>query len=97
MMRLDVDAALREVRGKTMAEIDRATAATWAARAAAYKILAERADAAGGESCELWAGYDDARHEALEHAGTSDPSGRTVKEAARAIERAVADAARRRR
>jgi len=93
-MKLDVKCAEREIAGKSPARIDLDTAATWAARAVVYRRAAERADAAGGGagnntrngSCELWAGYDDARHEALEHAGTGDESGRSVKAVAQAID-----------
>ena len=93
-MRLDVKRAEREIASKTQARIDRDTAATWAARAVAYRRAAERADAAGRSSCKLWKGYDDARHEAIEHAGSADESGRTVKAVVQAID---AGARRRRR
>lgn len=86
-----------EVRAKNMAQIDRDTARTWAARAAAYKSLAMRAEASGDDARDIWSKYEDARHEALEHAGMADPSGRTVKAVARAIEEATRPRRRRRR
>lgn len=66
--------AAQEVRVKTLKQIHVETADTWAKRALAYRAEAERTD-----NCEAWKGYDDSRHEALEHAALAEDGGQTVK------------------
>lgn len=61
-------------REPTDAQVQRQTAWTWAKRAIRYRRYAER----DGERCEWWARYDDARHEALEHAALVGDRGKTV-------------------
>lgn len=63
-------------REPTDAQVQRETALTWAKRAIRYRVRAERE--CGAEQCEWWRRYDDARHEALEHAALVGDSGKTV-------------------
>jgi hypothetical protein len=74
--------ALREIRSKSQARINLDTANTWAARAIAYRTEARRAERelgrASAKACEAWKGFDDARHEALEHASLVGDGGKTV-------------------
>lgn len=58
------------------AQVQRATARTWAQRAIRYRKRAEKT--CGAAQCEWWRRFDDARHEALEHAAVVGDHGKTV-------------------
>jgi hypothetical protein len=58
----------------TDAQVQRDTAQTWVKRAIRYRKRAER----DGAQCEWWRRFDDARHEALEHAALVGDRGKTV-------------------
>lgn len=73
MTQADAD---REIASKTLTQIHVETADTWAKRAVAYRKAAERG---GASNSFLWQGFDDARHEALEHAALAEDGGKTVK------------------
>lgn len=71
--------ASREILSKSPEQIHIKTARTWAARAIAYRKEAKKAEGNGSEkACELWRGFDDARHEALEHAALAGDGGKMV-------------------
>lgn len=81
--------AVREIATKSQAQINIETAKIWAARAIAYRQEAKKADAQGlsEKACESWRGFDDARHEALEHAALAGDMGKTVGRIERLIDR----------
>lgn len=89
-IRLPLAAAAREAATKTPERVNLETAATWAARAVAWRARAERAEAGSEEACEAWRAYDDARHEALEHAALAGDGGASVAAVEAAIEAASA-------
>ena len=78
--RVSARSALHEVTTKSAAAIDRATAYRWASRA-----LACYTKFSSTRRINWLLRAEDARHEALEHAGTSDPSGRLVRAIARQL------------
>ncbi len=61
-------------REPTDAQVQRETALTWVRRAIRYRKYAER----DGAQCEWWRRFDDARHEALEHAALVGDHGKMV-------------------
>lgn len=63
-------------REPTDAQVQRETALTWARRAIRYRKRAEREY--GAAQCEWWRRFDDARHEALEHAALVGDRGKMV-------------------
>src|SRR6266403_953682 len=66
-MKLDLEAARKELKDKTETQIEEETAAKWAARAiVCYEKCAE------GGSVEMFSRGDDNYHEALEHAALSE-------------------------
>ena len=73
-------------REPTDARVQRDTAQQWAARARRYRRLAVRT--CGAAQCEWWRRFDDARHEALEHAALVGDHGRMVARIQRIIDRA---------
>lgn len=68
---LDVDKGLAELRTKTLAEIERATALTWGGRAAASFELATQADGMAERFRHFYEG-ENYRQEALEHAAMAE-------------------------
>lgn len=85
-IRLSLAAATREAAAKTPEQVNLETAATWAARAVARRAEAERARPGSAEACDAWRAYDDARHEALEHAALAGDGGASVAAVEAAIE-----------
>lgn len=63
-------------REPTDRQVQRSTALTWVKRAIRYRRRAERA--CGEKRCEWWSRYEDARHEALEHAALVGDRGKMV-------------------
>lgn len=80
-------AARSEAAGASAKDVEVETAWTWAARAVARAEAAERS---GGTSCDAWREYEDALHEALEHAALVRDGGRTLRAVERAVSRASA-------
>jgi len=69
-MKLDLEAARKELKGKSETEIEEETARKWAARAiVCYEKCLE------GGSVEMFSRGDDNYHEALEHAALSENTG----------------------
>jgi len=68
---LDVASARKELEEKSLLEIERATATTWAARAAACYDLARDAKDAAGRTARLEEAQN-YRQEALEHAAMTE-------------------------
>lgn len=81
--------AAREISEKSAIQINKETANTWAARAIAYSTAAKEAEPGSGRAAELLRGYDDARHEALEHAALAEDYGKTVGRIERIIDASV--------
>lgn len=76
---MDFDKALRELRDKTIDDIERMTAETWGARAlASYQLLEEEEDMAARlrRFCE----GENYRQEALEHAAMVEDGGKLLEE-----------------
>lgn len=63
-------------REPTDAQVQRSTALIWVKRALRYRKHAERE--CGEKRCEWWSRYEDARHEALEHAALVGDRGKMV-------------------
>lgn len=66
------------------AEVQRATALLWTGRALRYRRRALRA--CGFTQCEWWRRFDDARHEALEHAALVGDHGRMAARVQRMVD-----------
>ena len=86
---MTLTAAAREIATKSLRQIHVETAKTWADRALVYRRKAERADKNGLSevACKHWRNFDDARHEALEHAALAEDEGKTVGRIERRIDR----------
>lgn len=69
-MKLDIDAAIIELRDKTILDIERATALTWGGRAAASFRLASETD--GDERAHWLMDGENYRQESLEHAAMTE-------------------------
>ena len=72
---LDVEKAREELKTKSMAEIERATAMTWGARAVASYRLASEAKGLGERFRHFYEG-ENYRQEALEHASMAEDRGK---------------------
>lgn len=88
MAKLDVDEATKEVKSKSKQQIDIETAYKWASRSiACLQIQKQTTDP---KEKVHWADLaDDFRHEAMEHAATSDDGGKTLKEVTELMDKAL--------
>lgn len=68
---LDVQSARKELQEKSLLDIERATAVTWASRAAACLDLAKEQPALADKSARLREAEND-RQEAIEHAAMTE-------------------------
>lgn len=80
-------AAVREIAAKSKAQIHLDTAKTWTARAIAYLRKTLRTTDPV-EKAEAQQGFDDAKHEAMEHAALTEDHGVTLRRVEREIDRA---------
>lgn len=70
-MALDIDKALKELKQTSLADIQKATAYTWASRAcAAFQYAMETKDNA--EHIKWLSDYGEYKHEAIEHAALQE-------------------------
>jgi len=74
---LDVAKGLAELRAKSLAEIERATAMTWASRAAASYELASQSGGIAERFRQFYEG-ETYRQEALEHAAMAEDQGKLL-------------------
>ena len=83
--------AAREIAQKSLRQIHIETAKSWARRAIAFYRAAENSPGQKMKIIKCRQGYDDARHEALEHAALAEDNGKTVSKIEKMINRAVMD------
>lgn len=88
---VDVDAEERRLARMSPRRMQFETAANWIAKAAAFARIAATHEKAGRTTAaaEAVAQRDDALHEAVEHAGLADPTGRAVAQVQPAFRAAV--------
>ena len=84
---MSLAAARKEVASKTDRQIERETAANWAARAIACYERAAKLD--GDARLNWFHRATDYHHEALEHAATACDRGRTLKKIERQLDKAA--------
>ncbi len=83
---LDVEKALEELKAKSMAEIERATAMTWGARAVASYRLAAEAKGLAERFRHVYEG-ENYRQEAFEHASMTEDRGKLLLEIREEVDR----------
>lgn len=82
---IDVNAALKEIKTKSLKDIEYDTAWRWASRAIAALVLANQAQL--DDERAKWLGLSrDFKHEALEHAALQEDNGTLVKRVQEEIE-----------